>query len=156
MFFWFITPKNSGKLRKESRLSAEVAVMKVNGTGGLFYGYYTSGLAGKKGGVSSPLSHDAKSDQVTLSKQVLAVVQAQNRLRAMEQARKDAENSPEAQALDSMQKTMKIMKICSKIAARRFLGIFSLHRNRADMISCFLSFKSSAPSKRKQGIFFLI
>ena len=92
--------------------------MKVNGTGGLFYGYRTSGLAGKKVGVSSPLSRDAKSDQVTLSKQVLAVVQAQNRLRAIEQARKDAENSPEAQALDSMQKTMKIMKICSKIAAR--------------------------------------
>lgn len=92
--------------------------MKINGTGGLFYGYRTSGLTGKKSGVSSSLEAGAKSDQVMLSKQVLAVVQMQNRLRAIEQARENADNSPEAQALDSMQKTMKIMKICSKIAAR--------------------------------------
>lgn len=92
--------------------------MKVNGTSGLFYGYRTSGSAGKKVGVSSPLSRGAKSDQVTLSKQVLAVVQAQNRFRAIEQARENAENSPEAQALDTLRKTMKIMKICNKIAAR--------------------------------------
>lgn len=92
--------------------------MKVNGTGGSFYGYCTSGLAGKKAGVSSPLSGGVKSDQVTLSKQVLAVVQMQNRLRAIEQARENAENSPEVQALDSMRKTLEIMKTCSKIAAR--------------------------------------
>lgn len=92
--------------------------MKVNGTGGLFYGYRASGSAGNKAGVSSPLASDAKSDQVTLSKQVLAVVQMQNRLRAIEQARENAENSPEAQALDTMRKTMQIMKICNKIAAR--------------------------------------
>ena len=48
------------------------------------------------------------------------------------------------------------MTLPEAIAARRFLGIFSVHRNRADMISCFLSFKSSVPSKGKQGIFFLI
>ena len=52
--------------------------------------------------------------------------------------------------------TLPGMTLPEAIAARRFLGIFSLHRNRADMISCFLSFKSSVPSKRKQGIFFLI
>lgn len=92
--------------------------MKVNGTSEFFYGYRASGLAGKAAGIPSPLSRSAKNDQVTLSKQVLAVVQLQNRLKAIEQARVDAENSPEAQALDSMQKTMKIMKICNKIAAR--------------------------------------
>lgn len=92
--------------------------MKVNGVGVLFNGYCAPGSAGKKAGVSSPLSGRSKSDQVTLSKQVLAVVQLQNRLRAIGQARENAENSPEAQALDSLKKTMEIMKICSKIAAR--------------------------------------
>ncbi|MBM6663799.1 hypothetical protein [Flavonifractor plautii] len=48
------------------------------------------------------------------------------------------------------------MTLPEAIAARRFLGIFSVHRNRADMLSCFLSFKSNALSKGKQGIFFLI
>ena len=92
--------------------------MKVNGAGGLFYGYRTSGFSGKKTDVLSPLSGGAKSDQVTLSKQVLAVVQMQNRLKAIEQARENAENSPEAQALDTMRKTMEMLKICNKIAAR--------------------------------------
>lgn len=93
--------------------------MKVNGTRDFFYSNYrTSGSAGKAAGVSSSLSRSVKNDQVTLSKQVLAVIQLQNRLKAIEQARVDAENSPEAQVLDSMQKTMKIMKICNKIAAR--------------------------------------
>lgn len=92
--------------------------MKVQRTDGLFYGYRTFGLAGKKAGVSSSLSGGGKSDQVTLSKQVLAVVEMQNRLRAIEQARENAEKSPEAQALDTMRNTMKIMKICNKIAAR--------------------------------------
>lgn len=92
--------------------------MKVNAAGGMFYGYRASGLTGNKAGVSSPLAGGTKSDQVTLSKQVLAVVQMQNRLRAVEQAKENAENSPEAQALDSLRKTMKIMKTCSKIAAR--------------------------------------
>ena len=92
--------------------------MKVNGAGGMFYGYRASGLAGNKAGISSPLAGSAKSDQVTLSKQVLAMVQMQNRLRAIELARENAENSPEAQALDSMRKAMKIQKTCGKIAAR--------------------------------------
>ena len=60
----------------------------------------------------------ASRDQVTLSKQVLAVVQMQNRLRAIEQAREDAKNSPEAQALESMRKALEVMKVCNKIAAR--------------------------------------
>ena len=92
--------------------------MKVNAAGGLFHSYGASGFGGDKAGVSSPLAGRAKSDQVTLSKQVLAVVQMQNRLRAIEQARENAENSPEAQALDSMRKAMKVMKACNKIAAR--------------------------------------
>lgn len=92
--------------------------MKINGTNGLFYGYRTSGLAGKKAGAAAPLSPSVKSDQVTLSKQVLAMVQMQNRIKTIEQTRENAENSPEAQALDSMRKTFEIMKICGKIAAR--------------------------------------
>ena len=92
--------------------------MKINAAGGLFSGYRTSGAGGNKAGVSSPLAGRANSDQVTLSKQVLAVVQMQNRLRAIEQANENAKNSPEAQALESMRKAMKTMKACSKIAAR--------------------------------------
>lgn len=119
-FYFLVWNAEKGRRnsKEASRLSAEVTVMKINGTGGSFYGYRTSGSTGKKSGVSSPLAGGANSDQVTLSKQVLAVVQMQNRLRAIEEARENAENSPEAQALDSMQKTMKIMKICNKIAAR--------------------------------------
>lgn len=92
--------------------------MKVNAAGGLFCGYSASGLGANKTGVLSPLVGRAKSDQVTLSKQVLAVVQMQNRMKVIEQARENAENSPEAQVLDSMRKAMKVLKICNKIAAR--------------------------------------
>ncbi len=92
--------------------------MKVNAAGGSFYGYRASEWSGNKTGVSSPLAGGAKTDQVTLSKQVLAVIQMQNRIRAIEQAREDAENSPEVKALKSMRKTMEIQKICNKIAAR--------------------------------------
>lgn len=92
--------------------------MKVNAAGGLFYGYSASGFGENKAGVSSPLAGRAKRDQVTLSKQVLAVVQMQNRMRAIKQAQGNAENSPEAQVLDSMRKAMKVLKICNKIAAR--------------------------------------
>lgn len=92
--------------------------MKINGTGSYFYGYYAPGFGGNQAGTSSPLTSRSNSDQVTLSKQVLAVVQMQNRLRALEQAREDAKNSPEAQALDSMRKAMKVQKTCNKIAAR--------------------------------------
>lgn len=92
--------------------------MKVNAAGGLFRDYRTPGAGGNKAGASSPFAGRANSDQVTLSKHVLAVVQMQNRFRAIEQARENAKNSPEAQALDSMRKTMKIMKVCNKIAAR--------------------------------------
>lgn len=93
--------------------------MKVNAAGGFFRGYGTSGLKEKNIGVSSPLAGGrAKSDQVTLSKQVFAVVQMQNRLKAIAQAKEDAQNSPEAQALDSMRKMMEIQKACNKIAAR--------------------------------------
>lgn len=116
--FLFIRPKKQGNFRETSKHSSEVNKMKVNGAGGSFYGYRTSGLAGNKAGVSSPLAGTAKRDQVTLSKQVLAVVQMQNRLRAIDQAREDAKNSPEAQALETLRETTKIMKICNKIAAR--------------------------------------
>ncbi len=92
--------------------------MKINAAGGLSRGYFASGSGGNKAETSSSLAGRAKSDQVTLSKQVLAVVQMQNRIRAIEQARENAENSPEAQVLDGMQKAMKILKICNKIAAR--------------------------------------
>lgn len=92
--------------------------MKVNAAGSLFHGYCASESGGNKAGVSSPLAGRAKSDQVTLSKQVLAVVQMQNRIKAIEQAKENAKNSPEAQVLDSMQKAMKVLKICNKIAAR--------------------------------------
>lgn len=92
--------------------------MKVNGTGGYFYGYSAPGFGRNQAGASSPLTGRANSDQVTLSKQVLAMVQMQNRLRALAQAGEDAKNSPEAQALDSMRKAMKIQKTCNKIAAR--------------------------------------
>ena len=92
--------------------------MKVNAAGGLFQGYRASGLSGNKAGASSPLAGRAKSDQVTLSKQVLAVVQMQNRIRAIEQAKENAKNSPEAQVLDSMRKALEVLKICNKIAAR--------------------------------------
>lgn len=92
--------------------------MKVNPAGDLFHGYRASGLGGNKAGVSSPLAGGAKRDQVTLSKQVLAVIQMQNRIRVMEQAKENAKNSPEAQALESMRKAMKVLKICNKIAAR--------------------------------------
>lgn len=92
--------------------------MNVNAAGGLFRGYCVPAAAGKKAGASSPLADRAKSDQVTLSKQVLAVVQMQNRLRAIEQAKEQAKNAPEAQVLDSMRKAMKVLKICNKIAAR--------------------------------------
>ena len=92
--------------------------MKINAAGGLSRGYFSSGFGGNKAETSSFLAGRAKSDQVTLSKQALAVVQMQNRIRAIEQAKENAENSPEAQVLDSMQKAMKILKICNKIAAR--------------------------------------
>lgn len=92
--------------------------MKINGTGGYFYGYSAPGFGGNQARASSPLTSRANSDQVTLSKQVLAVVQMQNRIRALAQAREDAKNSPEAQALDSMRKAMKVQKTCNKIAAR--------------------------------------
>lgn len=92
--------------------------MKINGTGNPFYGCGTSAATGKKTGASALRPSGVKSDQVTLSKQVLAVVQMQNRLKAVEQARENAEQSPEGQMLDSMRKTLEIMKTCGKIAAR--------------------------------------
>lgn len=92
--------------------------MKVNAAGGLFHSYGASGPSGTGAGGPSALGARASRDQVTLSKQVLAVVQMQNRLRAIEQAREDAKNSPEAQALESMRKALEVMKVCNKIAAR--------------------------------------
>lgn len=92
--------------------------MKINASGGLFHGSYASGFGGNRTGVSSPLAGRAKSDQITLSKQVLAVVQMQNRIRALDQTKENAKNSPEAQALESMRKAMKVQKVCNKIAAR--------------------------------------
>lgn len=92
--------------------------MKVNAAGGFFHSYSASGSVGTKAGGPSPLMGRPTSDQVTLSKQVLAVVQLKNRLRAVEQARQDAENSPEAQMLESMRKAMEVQKACNKIAAR--------------------------------------
>ena len=84
----------------------------------LFLWLLCPGFGGNQARASSPLTSRANSDQVTLSKQVLAVVQMQNRIRALAQAREDAKNSPEAQALDSMRKAMKVQKTCNKIAAR--------------------------------------
>lgn len=92
--------------------------MNVNAAGGFFRGYYASGSGRNRAGTSSPLANRGKTDQVMLSKQVLAALQLQNRLRAIEQARENAETSPEAQALDSMQKALEVMKACNKIAAR--------------------------------------
>ena len=92
--------------------------MEVTAAGGLFQGYPTAGIGGSKTETSSPLAGRAKSDQVTLSKQVLAVIQMQNRIRAIEQARENAQNSSEVQALESMQKAMDVLKVCNKIAAR--------------------------------------
>ena len=67
---------------------------------------------------STPLPGRAKCDQLTLSKQVLTAIQARNKIRELEQAEKDACSSPEVQMFNSTKKAVKILKICSKIAAR--------------------------------------
>ena len=92
--------------------------MKVNAAGGFFYGYTSFDLGTSKTTGTAPTAGRIKNDQVTLSKQVVAAVQMHNRIQAIEQARKNAENSPEAQALESMRKAMEIMKVCNKIASR--------------------------------------
>ena len=93
--------------------------MKINAAFNFFRGNSASGLRGQKAGSSSsPWAGRAQSDQVALSKQVLAVVQMQNRIRALEQATENARNSPEAKALESMRKAMKVRKACNRIAAR--------------------------------------
>ena len=77
--------------------------VKINAAGGLFRGYSMSGFCGNEAVASTPLPGRAKCDQLTLSKQVLTAIQARNKIRELEQAEKDA---------------VKILKICSKIAAR--------------------------------------
>ena len=92
--------------------------MRISVNGGIFGGYHVSGIGNNKTGVSSHLTGRAKSDQVVLSKQVLSVIEIQNRIRQIEQAKENANNSPEVQQLESMRKAMKALKACSKIAAR--------------------------------------
>ena len=92
--------------------------MKINGSGGLFHSYCAPGFVQKKADGLSSLSEHPKGDRVMLSKEVLALIQMQNRIRAIEQARENANNAPEVQVLDSMRKAMKVQKICNQIAAR--------------------------------------
>ena len=92
--------------------------MRISGNGGIFGGYRVPGIGNNKTGVTSDLTGRAKSDQVVLSKQVLAVIEIQNRIRQIEQAKEDANNSPEMKQLESMMKFMKTLEACSKIAAR--------------------------------------
>ncbi|HIW84680.1 MAG TPA: hypothetical protein H9873_10215 [Candidatus Dorea gallistercoris] len=89
--------------------------MKINMTGSLFRGYRTSVLGGTGIEAPSSLLGRAKSDQLTISKQVLAMLETQNRIREMEER---LGNSPESQTLDTMSKAMKTLKTCSTIAAR--------------------------------------
>ena len=92
--------------------------VKINAAGGLFRGYSMSGFCGNEAVASTPLPGRAKCDQLTLSKQVLTAIQARNKIRELEQAEKDACSSPEVQMFNSTKKAVKILKICSKIAAR--------------------------------------
>ncbi len=92
--------------------------MKINVAGGLFRSYRASDFGGNKADTSSPSTGRAKRDQFILSKQVLEVIQIQNSIMEIEQAKKSARNSPEAQMLDNTKKAMDVLKTCSKIAAR--------------------------------------
>lgn len=75
---------------------------------------------------SSPLQRTSRSDRMTLSRQALAYLEEQNQ-QAQEQARLEAERktngkSEEEQALDLLNKSLKAMKKCEKIAARIMAG----------------------------------
>lgn len=93
-------------------------VVKINVSGGLFHNYRASGFGENKAETSSLLAGGAKKDRLTLSGQVLAVIQMHNRIREIEQAKENARNSPEAKMLDNMKKAMSVLKTCTRIAAR--------------------------------------
>lgn len=80
--------------------------------------YHAFGFGGNKAESSSPFAGRSGSDQLTLSKQVLSIIELQNKIREIRQAREEAANSPEAQMLDTMQRALKTLKSCSTIAAR--------------------------------------
>lgn len=92
--------------------------MRINAVGGLFRGYCDAGFGGNKAGISSPFEGHAKSDQLTLSKQALSLIQMQSKIREIEQAKENAENCSETHMLESMKKAMDVLKTCSTIAAR--------------------------------------
>lgn len=75
---------------------------------------------------SSPLQRTSRADRMSLSRQALAYLEVQNQ-KAQEQARLEAERksggkSEEEQALDLLNKSLKAMKKCEKIAARIMAG----------------------------------
>lgn len=84
----------------------------------------------ENGKASSKASNSAakyKSDRLELSKQVLSVIEEQNRRIMEEQARnkeksRTDESSADSQMLDSLGKSLKVMSKCQKIAARVMAG----------------------------------
>ena len=94
--------------------------MKIDRNNRLFRGPGILGL--NRSQTAAPSSGPVKNDQTMLSKQALLIVQMQNKIRAIEQARENAENSPEAKMLENLKKSMDILKTCTTIAARLRAG----------------------------------
>lgn len=89
--------------------------MRINTIDSMVRGNQIFGFGGSRAEKPSSLLGRVKGDQLTLSEQVLAIIQHQNKIREIEER---AGNSPEAQAVDNLSKAMKVLKVCSKIAAR--------------------------------------
>lgn len=92
--------------------------MRVNANGSLFFDYRTAKNTDNKAGISPCLTSRSKNDHLTLSKEVRAIIEAQNRMKQLQEAKKNAENSAEVQMIKQLKKAMDILKACSMIAAR--------------------------------------
>lgn len=81
----------------------------------------------KSSSKASDSTEKYKSDRLELSKQILSVIDAQNRRSVEQQARKNKNlypdsSSADSQRLDSLEKSLKVMNKCQKIAARIMAG----------------------------------